>query len=148
MDRSGWTHKSLGSWNGKCIKKRTSLINLDSFLVGRFTFIPSPSAYQLRNNTNVHRLPHHDRLPHRRSTYFPETMDSIVNGIISQSNTYVINFYPRILFIHSPTASIQITNNTRSIFDKGKALSSWNVGREGPRYIDLEAFPLWNGKEP
>lgn len=80
--------------------------------------------------------------PMERSTYFPETMDSIVNGIISQSNTYVINFYPRILFIHSPTASIQITNNTRSIFDKGKALSSWNVGREGPRYIDLEAFPL------
>lgn len=148
MDRSGWTHKSLGSWNGKCIKKRTSLINLDSFLVGRFTFIPSPSAYQLRNNTNVHRLPHHDRLPHRRSTYFPETMDSIVNGIISQSNTYVINFYPTSNFIYTLANSFDPNNEQHTLdLRQGKSLIIVERWQGGPALHRSRGVPSlkWKG---
>lgn len=51
---------------------------------------------------------------------------------------------PGILFIYSPTASIQITNNTRPIFDKGKSLiivARWRAG-EDSHYIDLEACSL------
>lgn len=68
-------------------------------------------------------------------------MDSIFNGIISQSNTYVINFYPTSNFIYILANSFD-PNNEQHTLDLRKALLSWNVGREGPRYIDLEAFPL------
>ena len=74
---------------------------------------------------------------------FPETTDSIISEIILQ-NDNSISIPSGILFIYSPTASIQITNNTRPIFDKGKSLiivARWRAG-EDSHYIDLEACSL------
>lgn len=59
-------------------------------------------------------------------------------------NDNSISIPPGILFIYSPTASIQITNNTRPIFNKGKSLiivARWRAG-EDSHYIDLEACSL------
>lgn len=128
------------------------IFNQPRFLSRRaFYFYPIPLRLSItkqyeRTSTSTSRST--ATSPMERSTYFPETMDSIVNGIISQSNTYVINFYPTSNFIYTLANSFDPNNEQHTLdLRQGKSFIIVERWQGGPALHRSRGVPSlkWKG---